>query len=56
MMNIVKYPDFNIEGVVEEYGKSISNKSDDLINYRDKGGFKSNITGQISCNGNKKWI
>ena len=45
-MNIVKYPNFNIEGVVEEYEKSINYKSDDLINYRDKGVFKSNITGQ----------
>ncbi len=56
MIELTNYPQFNIEGVVQQYKKSIDNKNNDIINYRDINNFQSLITGQQSVSGNKKWI
>lgn len=56
LMEMTGYPRFEIENCVPIYNKSVKDREDNFITYRDASVFQSIHTGQWSCKGNKTWL
>lgn len=50
------YPRFDMEMCVPIYNKSVADREENFITYRDVSVFQSIHTGQWSAKGNKTWL
>ena len=55
-MKLSDYPPFDVDAVASMFKQWEQHKTDDILGFRDKHGFKSVVTGCISPPHHTKWI